>query len=66
MAITFDLPPELHERVRALAATQRRSLTQTLVIAVEEYVHRHSHVDKVDALSERIVEEDAELLRRLA
>ncbi len=66
MAITFDLPPELHERVRAIAAVERRSLTQTLMVAVEEYVQRHSHADRVDVLSKRIVEEDAELLRRLA
>ena len=66
MATTFDLPPELHDQVRRIAASERRSITQTLIVAVEEYVHRHQHVANVDAVSARIAEEDAELLRRLA
>jgi predicted transcriptional regulator len=66
MATTFDLPPELHEQVRRIAAAERRSLTQTLIVAVEEYVKRHQRVAQVDTLSKRIAEEDAELLRRLA
>jgi predicted transcriptional regulator len=65
MAITFDLPPELHEAVRSLAAIDRRSVTQTLIIAVEDYVHRRQRSQRVDELSKSIVEEDAELLRRL-
>jgi predicted transcriptional regulator len=66
MATTFDLPPELHEQVRKIAATERRSITQTLIVAVEEYVKRHQRVSQVGALSKRIADEDAELLRRLA
>lgn len=66
MAITFDLPSELHEAVRAIAASERRSVTQTLIVAVEEYVSRHDRRHRVDELSKRIVDEDAELLRRLA
>jgi predicted transcriptional regulator len=66
MAITFDLPAELHQRVREIAAGERRSLTQTLLVAVEEYVQRHDHAARVDALAARIVTEDSELLRRLA
>ena len=66
MAITFDLPPELHEAVKNIAAEQRRSLTQTLVVAVEEYVHRNQQRERVDEISKRVVAEDEELLRRLA
>lgn len=66
MATTFDLPPELHEAVRQIASTERRSITQTLIIAVEEYVQRHQRTARVSALSRRIADEDAELLRRLA
>lgn len=66
MATTFDLPPELHDQVRKIAATERRSITQTLIVAVEEYVQRHQRAAQVDALSGRIASEDAELLRRLA
>lgn len=66
MATTFDLPPELHEQVRKIAAAERRSITQTLILAVEEYVARHQRASEVDAVSRRIAQEDAELLRRLA
>ncbi|MFW6034103.1 MAG: Arc family DNA-binding protein [bacterium] len=66
MATTFDLPPELHEQVRKIAAAERRSITQTLILAVEEYVARHQRASEVDAISRRIAQEDAELLRRLA
>lgn len=66
MATTFDLPPELHEQVRRIAGAERRSITQTLIVAVEEYVQRHQRAARVDAVSKRIVEEDTELLRRLA
>lgn len=65
MATTFALPPELHAQVRRIAAAERRSLTQTLIVAVEEYVRRYDHTSRVEALSTRISEEDAELLRRL-
>lgn len=66
MATTFNLPPELHEQVRRIAAAERRSITQTLIVAVEEYVQRNQRASKVDALSARIADEDAELLHRLA
>jgi predicted transcriptional regulator len=66
VATTFNLPPELHEQVRRIAAAERRSITQTLIVATEEYVKRHQRAAQVDALSARIAEEDAELLRRLA
>ncbi|HEX5596808.1 MAG TPA: Arc family DNA-binding protein [Micromonosporaceae bacterium] len=66
MAITFDLPPELHEAVRRIAVSERRSITQTLIVAVDEYVQRHGRLHRVDELSKRIAEEDADLLRRLA
>lgn len=66
MATTFNLPPDLHEQVRRIAAAERRSITQTLIVAVEEYVQRKQRAEKVQALSARIAEEDAELLRRLA
>jgi hypothetical protein len=36
-----------------------------LIIAVEDYVHRRQRSQRVDELSKSIVEEDAELLRRL-
>jgi predicted transcriptional regulator len=66
MATTFDLAPELKRAIEKIAKTERRSVTQTIIIALEEYVHRHEHSARVDAIADRIVNEDAELLRRLA
>jgi predicted transcriptional regulator len=66
MAITFDLPPDLHRAVKEIATANRRSLTQTLLVAVEEYVARNDRRNRVDEISRRIVVEDDELLRRLA
>jgi predicted transcriptional regulator len=66
MATTFDLAPELNAALKEIAAAERRSVTQTIIIALEEYVHRHHHSARVDALAGRIADEDAELLRRLA
>lgn len=66
MATTFNLPPELHDQVRRIAAAERRSVTQTLIVAVEEYVKRNQRAAKVEALSARIADEDADLLQRLA
>jgi predicted transcriptional regulator len=66
MATTFDLPHDLHEAVREIAAAERRSITQTLIVAVEQYVERHQRSARIGSLSRRIAAEDDELLRRLA
>lgn len=66
MATTINLPPELHDQVRRIAAAERRSIAQTLIIAVEEYVERNQRATKVEALSARIAGEDADLLQQLA
>lgn len=66
MATTINLPPDLHDQVRRIAAAERRSIAQTLIIAVEEYVERNQRAAKVEALSARIAGEDADLLQQLA
>jgi predicted transcriptional regulator len=66
MATTFDLPRELKVAVEKIAKAERRSVTQTIIVALEEYVQRHERTARVDALASRVVDEDAELLRRLA
>lgn len=63
VAITIDLPPELHNAFRAIAAERGTSVAELLVVAVDELVRRH---DRIDELSRRIVREDEELLGRLA
>ena len=65
MATTVDLSPDLKRALKEIADTERRSVTQTIIIALEEYVQRHRHAAQIDALAARIVGEDAELLRRL-
>lgn len=52
--------------MKRIAAAERRSITQTLITAVEEYVQRHQRAVQIDAVSKRIADEDAEVLRRLA
>ena len=63
VTITVDLPPELSDALRAIAAERGLRVDETVQIAVEALVRRR---DLVDSLSKRIVDEDAELLRRLA
>lgn len=57
MAMTLRLPPELEADLRAAAQEDRRSLHQTVVLAVETYLAQRE-TDEVKA--------DAEALRALA
>jgi predicted transcriptional regulator len=38
MAMTLRLPPELEARLKQVAETERRSVQQTVLIAIEEYL----------------------------
>lgn len=66
MAESFNLPPELHEQVRRIAAAEGRSISQTLRVAIEEYVRRNDRAAKIGEISTRIGSQDEELLRRLS
>ena len=66
MTRTIDLPEELAAALKEVAAAERRSVQQTLVVAAQEYVERHQLRSRVRESGLRIVEQDQELLDRLA
>jgi hypothetical protein len=63
MAMTLRLTDEQAAALRATAAREGRSIHETVVIAIEEYVSKRTK--KRDALIERIMVEDREALARL-
>jgi predicted transcriptional regulator len=66
MTRTIDLPDELAVALKEVAASEHRSVQQTLVIAAQEYVERHKLRVRVRESGRRIIEQDQELLDRLA
>jgi predicted transcriptional regulator len=62
MTRTIDLPDEPAAALKDVAAAEHRSVQQTLVPAAQEYVERH----RLRASGLRIIEQDRELLDRLA
>jgi predicted transcriptional regulator len=66
MTRTIELPDELAAALKAVAAAEHRSVQQTLVIAAREYVERHNVRARVRESGQRIIEQDRELLDRLA
>jgi predicted transcriptional regulator len=66
MTRTIDLPDELAAALKEVAAAERRSVQQTLVLAAQEYVERHKLRARVRDSGRRIIEQDRELLDRLA
>jgi predicted transcriptional regulator len=66
MTRTIELPDELAAALKDVAAAEHRSVQQTLVLAAEEYVERHKLRARVRASGLTIVEQDRELLNRLA
>lgn len=65
MATVLNLSPELAERVRKLAAAERRSQQQLLIRAVEEYVDRHERTERAKAFGAQFAADNAELMERL-
>ena len=66
MTRTIDLPDELAAALRDVAAAEHRSVQQTLVVAAQEYVERHKLRARGRASGRQIIEQDQELLDRLA
>lgn len=66
MTRTIELPDELAAALKEVAAAEHRSVQQTLVLAAEEYVERHKLRSRVRESGRRIIEQDKELLDRLA
>lgn len=63
MAMTLRLTDEQAAALRATAEREGRSIHETVVIAIDEYVSKRTK--KRDALIARITEERADLLKRL-
>ncbi|WP_459981348.1 hypothetical protein [Nocardioides sp. AN3] len=63
MAMTLRLPTELDVKLRETAEREGRSLHETVLVAIEEYVTKRDR--RRDALLSRIMEEDRDLLHRL-
>lgn len=63
---TLKLPAQLNEALRAVAATEHRSINATIVVVLEQFIATRDHRARVAALGEEIASRHAELLRRLA
>jgi predicted transcriptional regulator len=63
MAMTLRLTEEQTAALRATAEREGRSMQETVVRAIDEYVAKREQ--KRDALLKRILEEDREALGRL-
>ena len=65
MAITFNLPRDLHEQAKLAAAAEHRSLSQFLTIAVGEAIERRAHAQAVADSATRLAALDREILDHL-
>jgi predicted transcriptional regulator len=63
MAMTLRLTDEQTRRLRATAELERTSMQAVAIRAIDEYTTRRAR--RRDELLSQIVEEDAEVLRRL-
>ena len=66
MTRTIELPDDLALALKEVAAAEHRSVQQTLVLAAREYVERHNLRSRVRDSGRSIIEQDKELLDRLA
>ena len=63
---SIRLPVDLSERLKLIAAADRRSLQATMIAALEAFAASRDHRAKVAAIGDRIATEHAEILARLA
>ena len=66
MTRTIELPDDLAAALKDVATAEHRSVQQTLVLAAQEYVERHKLRSGVRESGRKIIEQDQELLDRLA
>jgi predicted transcriptional regulator len=65
MAMNLRLTEDEAETLRAQADVEGRSQNDVARAAIREYVARHRHLARVDALVEELYPENENLLRRL-
>ncbi len=66
MTRTIELPDDLAAALKEVAAAEHRSVQQTLVLAAQEYVERSKLRSRVRKSGRKIIEQDKEVLDRLA
>lgn len=66
MAMTLRLDDELDARLTAVAEQLQRSKQQLVSSAVEDYLGRLLHEERVRGTVDRVIAENEGLLRRLA
>lgn len=65
MGMTLRTSAEQAEALRRQAAAEGRSMQAVALSAIDEYIARRTHKAKVAAALQRVVREEAEVLRRL-
>ncbi|MDT5229872.1 MAG: hypothetical protein QOI39_372 [Mycobacterium sp.] len=65
MGMTLRTSAEQTEALRRQAAVEGRSMQAVALSAIDEYIARRAHKAKVAAALERVVREEAAVLRRL-
>jgi predicted transcriptional regulator len=65
MGMTLRTSTEQADALRRQADAEGRSMQAVALAAIDEYIARRAHSAKVDAVLERVVTEEAEVLERL-
>ncbi|AHC24860.1 MULTISPECIES: CopG family transcriptional regulator [Mycobacteriaceae] len=65
MGMTLRTSEEQTEALRRQAAAEGRSMQAVVLAAIDEYIARHAHKTKVDAVLNRVLVEEAGVLERL-
>lgn len=63
--MTLRTSEEQTEALRRQAAAEGRSMQAVALAAIDEYIARRAHKTKVDEALQRVVAEEANVLRRL-
>jgi hypothetical protein len=65
MGMTLRTSAEQTEALRRQAAAEGRSMQAVALSAIDEYIARRTHKEKVAASLQRVLREEAEVLERL-
>lgn len=65
MGMTLRTSDEQTEALRRQAAAEGRSMQAVALSAIDEYIARRAHTERVDAALQRVVADEAGVLERL-